>query len=176
MPWTNFADPDNIKIRGNDYKYTENAIFNSISPISFTSYHGVEFMENEFWDQLKPFVTTNKDGKHDYSKCIGKEIYSYDFISSSLNKEHAEDFSIGMNLTEHDKLESPLKESTVFKIKVSKDSKNLAYVSGFQLAHQENFLKVNNEWQIIFNIGSKFKIDNVYKEKNINVFEMTFLQ
>ena len=168
------ANPKNTKVKGSDWEYIESALSNSTSPISLTVYHGVEYMENEFWDQLKDFIIQKPNGKLDYSQVVGTTITSNGFISTSLNKTSIKGFANGFNWT-NDKYEPPLKEPAIFKINFYKGQKNVAYVSGFDLVKQNGFSMINLEEQFLINRNTQFKITNVYQENNINVFEMDLL-
>ena len=50
------------EIRGNDYKYLESALLKAIAPKQMIVYHGVEYMETEFYEQLKPYIQQTNSG------------------------------------------------------------------------------------------------------------------
>ena len=74
--WINLPDKgqkDSFFIRGSDWQFIQQALERAISPVSIIVYHGVEYQEVEFWDQLKEFISYNEQTKsYDYSKCKNK--------------------------------------------------------------------------------------------------------
>ena len=109
----------NLEIRGSDYKYISQALSRSKIPENTIAYHGVEYMEIEFWNQLKDFIKQNDDGSYDYSNCIGKTITSYGFISTSLSKSWVVHFAEGEDVNTGENI-LPLKEKFVFKVFIPK--------------------------------------------------------
>ncbi|MDE5599529.1 MAG: ADP-ribosyltransferase [Ureaplasma sp.] len=158
-----------LGILGKDYKYISESLTESSIPENTVAYHGVEFMEIEFWEQLKDFITENKNGTYDYSKCVGQTITSYGFISTSLDKEYVDEFSDGQDWVNGGNYK-PLKEDFVFKIFIPKNIKGTAYVSWF------NFMDTyDDEHQILIDRNSKFEIVNYYKDGKNNYFDLLFL-
>lgn len=154
-----------LEIRGTDYQYISNALSRSSLPENTITYHGVEFMENEFYTQLGLDKQTNVD----FSKCVGKTIQSYGFISTTIKKSHAVNWSAGYNWIE-DKDEPPFKEPFVFKIYIPKNIKGTAFVSWFDFVGTENY-----EDQILIDRNSKYEIVNYYKEGKTNFFDLLYL-
>ena len=182
-------------IRGSDYYLISQALNKAPAcPENIVLYHGVEYMEDEFYDQLKPYIHDNGDGSYDYSNCIGKTIKSYGFISTTFNKSYALNFCTGIVWTnDENQIKElfpngytishrnnlyylPIKSPAVFKINVPKESKNLAYVSGMKLSNGYK----NNEEQVLIDKDTSFRIDNVYTEHNssnvlVTIFDVTYL-
>ena len=157
-----------LSILGKDYKYISECLENSSIPENTISYHGVEFMEVEYWNQLKDYIT-EVNGKYDYSKCVGQNITSYGFISTSLDKKWASDFSEGEDWV-NGGYYLPLKDKFVFRIFIPKNINGVSYVSYF------NFMDTyNNEDQIIIDRNSEFKIVDYYKEGDNNYFDLLYL-
>lgn len=188
----NFCDGQTKKIRFDDYKLVSSALSKAPSwPTNLVVYHGVEYMEQEFYDQLKNYIVENGNGTYDYSKCIGKEITTYGFISTTFEKYHALDYCTGNIWTTdtnqinelfpngYDKNNLnylPLKSYAAFKINIPKGSKNLAYVSGMPGANGYE----NPERQVLIDRNTRFRIDNVHTEKNslnqlVTVFDVTYI-
>lgn len=169
----NLGNKQEFAIRGTDYKYIDQALFRAEVPRDLIVYHGVEFMENEFWDQLQQFITYNeKENKYDYSNCAGKEITSYGFLSTTTDKQIAVNFSNGFDWTQDvDTLKPPFKENMMFKIKLNKGQTGVGYISGFDIINGA----YQGEAQFLIKTNSKFKIDKVYKENDVNVFEITMI-
>ena len=130
-------------------------------------------MENEFWDQLQPFIKYQEDQKqYDYSNCVGQEITSYGFLSTTTDKMIAVNFSNGEDWTKDTHtFVPPLKEKAIFKIKINKDIEGVGYISGFDI--------IDGLWQgeaqFLIKTNSKFKIEKVTKENDVNVFELTMI-
>ena len=161
-----------LEIRGEDYKYIQNALNRAVSPLNFVVYHGVEFMEVEFYDQLKDYISLNNDGSFNYKNTIGKTIETLGFISTTFEYQEAYSFSYGGDwINGGDK--PPLKEPAIFKIYIEKGTKGVGYISDFVLNNNE----VNTEKQTLLNIGSKFKILDVYKDSNgINIWTLKMIK
>ena len=158
-----------MKIRGSDYKYIESSLQRSCLSVNTITYHGVEFMENEFYDQLKDYITGNDEEGYDYSNCVGKTITSYGFISTTLNYNAAITWSSGwdwINYVDN----PPLREPFIFKIFIPKNLMGVAYISDYNLNGTNNV-----ENQIIINRNSKFKILKWYRENGINIFEVELI-
>lgn len=86
------ADKQNAhEIRGSDYLFIEQALNKAIFPKETILYHGVEYMEIEFYEQLKDFIIKTEKG-YDYSQVVNKIIKSTGFISTTLNKNYALNF------------------------------------------------------------------------------------
>ena len=181
-------------IRGNDYHLISQALNKAPAcPENIVLYHGVEYMEDEFYDQLKNYIRVNDDGTYNYSNCIGKTIKSYGFLSATFDKPHAFNFSTGKVWTtdknqlseifsnsnvrnNHNLYHLPLKSPVAFKINVPKDSKNIAYVSG--MAGSNGYK--NNEYQVLIDKDTNFRIDNIHTEYNsskilVTIFDVTYL-
>lgn len=128
-------------------------------------------MENEFWDQLKDFVTYNEDTKqYDWSNTVGKELHSYGFLSIKVDKQIALNFSDGNHWTTDTK-RPPLKENAIFKINIPKDTWGVAYISGFNII--DNLYQ--GEAQYLIKANTKYIIKKIYKENNVNVFEIDMI-
>ena len=83
----NLENKDSFHLRGNDWQFVQKALERAVSPVSIIIYHGVEYQEVEFWDQLKDFITYNEKTKsYDYSKCKNKTITTLGFISTSTDR------------------------------------------------------------------------------------------
>ena len=181
-------------IRGNDYHLISQSLNKAPAcPENIVLYHGVEYIEDEFYDQLKNYIRVNDDGTYNYSDCIGKIIKSYGFLSTTFEKMHALDYSIqnvwttdknqlnelfpnGYSENDHNLYHLPLKMPVAFKINLPKGSKNLAYVSGMS---GSNGYK-NNEYQVLIDKDTSFRIDNVYTEYSsskilVTIFDVTYL-
>ncbi|MDE5617789.1 MAG: ADP-ribosyltransferase, partial [Ureaplasma sp.] len=167
----------NYEIRGSDFQYMELGISKAKSPsFDMVVWHGVEYMEVEFYEQLKSFILKDDDG-YDYSNCIGKIITSNGFISTTTMKDHAISFTDGNNWT-NNTFSPPLKSNVAFKVKIPKNSSGVGYVSGFPLTSYKlpsGFNPYNIEGQYIINRNSRFSIDNIYKEDITFIFEVTLL-
>lgn len=122
-------------------------------------YHGVEWLEKEFLNQLKKYIKHNKNGKN-YSQTIGKTIESYGYISASLEKKYAYSFVDGKNWITN-KIEPPLLEPAMFIINIKKGTKGVAWVSTpfTMMGH------LNTEEQILIKRNTKYKITNWQKDK-----------
>lgn len=167
----NLGDKQEIEVRGSDWKILQKSLLRAKTPFNITVYHGVEFMEIEFWDQLKNFITYDEDTKkYDYSNTVGKELHSYGFLSTTVDKQIALNFSNGNDWTTEN-LRPPLKESAIFKINIRKNTSGVGYISGFPVI--DNLFQ--GEAQYLIKANSKFIIKKVSKEKDINVFEMDMI-
>lgn len=157
-------------IRGEDYKYIDSALEKAIAPLDMTVYHGVEWLEKEFYDQLKDYIKDSKNGK-DYSQTIGKTIESFGYISTSLNKKYVIDFVDGKNWITN-KLEPPLLEPAMFLINIKKGTKGVAWVS-----NPFKFMGLaNSEEQVMIKRNVKYKIKDWNKDTNgVNVFTLDLL-
>ena len=64
-----------------------------------------------------------------------------------------------------------VEEKAIFKIKINKDQEGVGYISGFDI--------IDGLWQgeaqFLIKTNSKFKIEKVTKENDVNVFEMTMI-
>ena len=156
------------------YEFIQQALSKSTSPVSLVVYHGVEFMENEFYDQLKSNIKMI-NGENDYSNVVGKKIKTNGFISTTINKEWAQSFSDGSNWLNNNKKEPPFGEPVMFEISFKKGTDNIAYISGFPLIKQNGINMINSECSFLINIGSEFEITGIKKEGNVNIFEMNLL-
>ena len=65
----------------------------------------------------------------------------------------------------------PLKEKAIFKIKINKDQEGVGYISGFDIINGS----YQGEAQFLIKTNSKFKIEKVTKENDVNVFELTMI-
>ena len=166
-----FFPNNKLKVRGNDYKLIQQALQKSSLKENTVVYHGVEFMENEFYDQLKQFIKQDNNNNYDYSDCVGKEITSYGFLSTSLDKAKSKDYSVGEDWTDNGTLKPPLKSPFCFKIFIPKNIKGAGYISYFDFIDGVQ----NYEDQIMINKDSTFKIINYYKEGDVNFFDLILL-
>ncbi|MDE6289573.1 MAG: ADP-ribosyltransferase [Ureaplasma sp.] len=144
-----------LNVRGSDYKYISKSLDRAFLPENTVVYHGVEYMENEFYTQLEKYIIQNQDGSYDYSNCVRKTIKSNGFISTSLDKNWVVSFAEGENVTTGE-IELPLKEKFIFKIFIPKNITGAAYVSGFKMMGIENV-----EHQILIDRNSKFEIKKI---------------
>ena len=158
-----------FSILGKDYQLISNSLSDSSIPENTVTYHGVEFMEVEYWNQLKDYITQNSDGTYNYSNCKGQKITSYGFISTTLDKKWASDFSEGEDWVNGGKY-LPLKEKFVFKIFIPKNINGVAYTSYF------NFMDtINIEDQILIDRNAQFEIVDYYKDGENNYFDLLYL-
>ena len=167
----NIDNKNELEVRGNDWKKLQGALERAISPWNLIVYHGVEFMENAFWNQLEQFITYDETNKnYDYSNVVGKQIHSYGFLSTTTNKDIAKKFSQGYDWVEEN-IKLPLKEKGMFKIKIKQGTSGVAYISGFNIVNGV----VESESQFLIKADTKFNITNISKEADINVFEMEMI-
>lgn len=164
-----------LKINGNGYKEIDSSLERAVAPFNFQVKHGVEWLEVEFWDQLKNYITikqSSNDGStnYDYSKCVGKTITSYGYISTSIAKDFLFEFAEGKNWITGE-YQPPLKEPFLFKINILKGTKGVAYVSDYDLMGG-----YNTEEQVMIAKGRSYKIKKYYKENKLNIFEMDLIQ
>ncbi len=165
------------EIRGEDYQYVESALNKGESPFNLVVYHGVEWLETEYWDQLSEFITKDGNGNYDYSNCVGKTLTSYGWLSTTLNSRHAFSYSGGENWTKSTNSnlhtggpkEPPLKEPFVFKIKVPAGERGLAYISNFNLV---DGFTMNYESQVLIGRNKRFVIEAWKKSNGVNIFEL----
>lgn len=161
------------EIRGSDWKFAQNALLRAVVPENIIVWHGVEYQEDEFWDQLKDYIKLNSDGTYDYSQTVGKTIQSYGFISTTFNKAEAYEFSGGVNFSigsKNGEIHMPLKEKAVFEIKLRKNDKGAAYLADFDFAGT-----TNNENQVLIQKDSKYKITNWHKDGDVNIFDVDYV-
>ena len=160
------------EIRGNDYKYLESALLKAIAPKQMIVYHGVEYMETEFYEQLKPYIQQTNSG-YDYQKCVGKTIESYGFISTSLSFKIAYRFLNWVPSTRNVMEHNPLKEPVIMVINIPKGYVGAAFLGNF------NFAGIKaDQWypenQVLINRNCKFLIKAVLKPsfngKTVNMF------
>lgn len=166
-----FQCDDNL-IRGSDYKYLESAISKGQSPnFDLYVYHGVEYMENNIYKQLEPFI--NGDN---FSGCIGKKFNSPGFISTTTNKNYCIEFSNGYNWNT-DQFEPPFKTNVVFKILVPKNTNGVAYISGQRLTKHRtlSICHTNVENQFVINMNRDYLVTGVDKIDNTQILEVTLL-
>ncbi|MDE6473059.1 MAG: ADP-ribosyltransferase [Ureaplasma sp.] len=178
----NFKANEPKTIFGSDYQYVVSGLNKAISPdFEFDVYHGVEYQEIEFWEQLKNLISQNQDETYDYSKIVGQTITSYGFISTTLVQSYADNFfdwRPHYDNYNHNLPSNPLKEPVLFKIKIQANTKGVAYLSNYDFA---GFGTSSTEQQVLINKDKQFKIDSVSKIKNsdnkiINLFEVTLLK
>ena len=161
------------EIRGEDYKLVDSALDKAIYPENGTLYHGVEYQEIEFWDQLKDFIIQKSNGEYDYSQTIGKTIQSYGWISTSLDKNYAMGFAESWRPSYNDEWPSdiiennPLKERVLFVINIKQGYRGAAYLANFDFG---GFGEGAQENQVLIKRNCKFKINDVKKEGNTNLF------
>ena len=94
----------------------------SKTPQEMIVYHGVEYIEVKFYEQLKPYINKTSNG-YDYSKCIGKTIQSYGFVSTSLSLKIAYRFlnwKLAINNTNTSIEYNPLKEPAIMIVNILK--------------------------------------------------------
>ncbi len=156
-------------VYGEDYKYITQALSRAEFPYEYITYHGVEYMENEFYDQLKDFITGDDLNGYNYSNCVGRTITSYGFLSTSISRVEAIRYCDGWNW-ENSEINLPLKEKFVFEIKIPKGMIGAAYLADFPLSGIPN---ADN--QILFSLNSKLKIKEWYKENDVNFFKMDLI-
>ena len=167
------------EIRGDDYKLVDSALNKAIYPRNDILYHGVEYQEIEYWDQLKNLITQNSDGSYDYTKCIGQTIISYGWISTSLDKDYALGFAENWRPSYNDEWPSqiiennPLKERVMFEIHIKKNYNGAAYLANFDFA---DFGDGSTENQVMIKRNCKFKINKIYKENNTNIFVVDLIE
>lgn len=170
----------NKEIRGNDYKKMEDGLNKATFPYDYKVFHGVEYQEIEFYDQLKNFMDKNADGSYSYDRCIGQDIYSYGFLSTSVSRTEALEYCDGYVFNDMNKpwgegeFFLPLKEEVLFEINIPKNYKGAAYLADF------NFVGyVNPDNQVLINRNCKLHINDVKKEKHngkiINIFDLDLL-
>ncbi len=181
-------EANKVKILGSDYKYIDLALDKAKAPLNLTVYHGVEFMETEFYNQLQDNIIRQPDGKYDYTNCVGKTITSHGWLATSVIADYAKNWSDGSNFTDDiiTDNEPPLKDYVCFKINIPKDSPGVASIEGLPLMNwtkanfdYPNFYAIDQNWegQTLIKRNTSFTIQNVTKEYNsrlgtINVFEM----
>ncbi|MGL4343284.1 MAG: ADP-ribosyltransferase [Metamycoplasmataceae bacterium] len=163
----NLDSKNAYEIRGSDYKYIESALLKANYPIDDILWHGVEYMETEFYEQLEKYIIKTNYG-YDYSGVVGQVITSNGFLSSSLSKKVATDFfgwrpnyEWPTDLIEN----NPLKEPVVFKINIKRGYNGAAFLSNFDFA---GFGNGSKEQQVLINRGAKLKINSVWSEKNFS--------
>ncbi len=179
-----------VEIRGTDYTYVDDALSRAEAPLNLIVYHGLEFMETEFYDQLAPFISV-KDGDYDYKNCVGKQITSYGWLATSTLSSIAKNWSKGYNWVQEFKGfntdQPPLKEPAFFKIKIPHGSKGVASLEGWPLMkwtpqnfEYPNFFAIDQNWegQTLIHRNSTFTIDSVqevYVDGTgwANMFEIT---
>ncbi len=149
-----------MRLRGSDYHYISEALRTMPFETNYVTYHGVEPMELEFYEQLKPFATIQEDGWYDFSKAIGQTITSYGFISTSIIEDEALQYVD--NWMGNSVAELALKVPTMFVIHVPK-----GYPAAHYLADFEWMGRVNIDNQILIDKDCKFKINNITKEKKM---------
>lgn len=152
------------EINGDGYKYIDSALKKATAPRDFQVYHGVEWLEKEYYDQLKDYINGN-----DFSGIVGQTITSHGFFSTTFNWNEARNFSYGYNWTT-DKDEPPLGVSAVFTVNVKKGTNGVAYVSGVDLAGG-----VNDEQQMLINRNSTFEITKAKYENELLSVELDLL-
>lgn len=163
-------------LRGSDYKYMEQALSRAIFPYNYKVYHGVEYQEDEFYDQLKNYIVKTENG-YSYENCIGKTITSYGFISTSISRDEALEYCDGYIFNDLSQewgqgyFHLPLKEEVLFEINIPKGYIGAAYLADFVFCGEKNPDK-----QVLINRNCSFKIINVYKENGKNIFELDLIK
>lgn len=170
IPNSGFLENVEYEINGNGYKYIISALEKAETKFDMQVFHGVEFMEVEFWDQLNKYVKNGVNGL-DFSKTIGQKIESYGFLSTTLDIKYAYPFVNGNDWTDNNISKPPLKEPTLFIINIKKNTKEVAYVSGY------NFMDVAiTEDQVLINKNKQYLIKDWYKDdKGVNIFTLDML-
>lgn len=169
------------EIRGIDYKYMVSGLAKAELPWDQITWHGVEYMEVEWYEQLKDYIILNQDGTYNYTNCIGKNIQSHGFLSTTLKKEYATNFFDWRPSYEWNtdlEFKPPLKEKVAFKIHMKKGYKGAAYLGTFDFAGFNEICHMqSSEQQILINKGACFHINNVWKENInnniVNIFDVT---
>lgn len=156
------------EVRGSDYKKISTALQRAVFPYNYEVYHGVEYQEDEFYDQLKTYIKY-ENGKYDYSGIVGQTITSYGFISTSLNREEAFEYCDGWNWNDNS-IHLPLKEKVVFIINVPEGTKGAAYLADFLWSGSPN-----NDNQVLIDKDVQFTITKVGKEGDVNTFYMDMI-
>ncbi len=167
-------------VNGGDYKYAVSGLNKAIFPYDLRVYHGVEYLEIEFWDQLKDFAVDLGNGSWDYSNSIGSELECYGFFSTTLDRNEAARYSEGWNYYD-DSHFLPLKQEALFVVDIPRGYKGAAYLADFYFSGT-----VNNDNQVLINKNCKFSIKDVKKEnywvgknnsqwKEVNVFYLDLL-
>lgn len=159
---------EHLDIRGADYQLISESLKDASIPANTVVYHGVEFMEDEFYNQLQALIQKNGDD-YDYSKCVGQTITSYGFISTTFDKSMSEAFCDGYNWIDGSN-HLPLKEKFIFKIYIPGNVKGAAYVSYFDFMGSQN-----TDDQILIDRNSEYKILKTYKNGDINYFDLLYL-
>ncbi len=165
-----------FSIKGSDYSYCASGLEKSIFPIDCQVYHGVEYLETEYWEQLKDYAVDLGNNSWDFSKAIGKQIECYGFFSTSLDKVEAAQYCDGWNWNDDKFQLLPLKQEAIFVIDIPKGYKGAAYLSDFDFSGTKN-----NDNQVLINKNCKFLIKDIKKEnlfvgvtnsdlKQVNVF------
>lgn len=161
------------EVRGVDWTFIQDALVRAVVPENIIVWHGVEYQEDEFWNQLKDYIKLNSDGTHDYSQTVGKTIESYGFISASFNKAKAYEYSDGTIFSldsKNGQIHMPLKEKAVFEIKLRKNNKGAAYLADFDFSGT-----INYENQVLIKKDSKYKITGWHKEGDVNIFDVDYV-
>ena len=148
-------------------------------PYSYKVYHGVEYQEIEFYEQLKDYIDV-KNGSYSYNRCVGKKITSYGFLSTSVSRTEALEYCDGYVFNDLNKPWGegeyflPLKEEVLFEINIPKNYIGAAYLADFNFCGY-----VNPDNQVLIKRNCELLIKNVYKEKhnnkNINIFELDLI-
>lgn len=163
-----------LEYRGNDFQYISNALQRAKTPCNLVVYHGVEFMENEFYDQLKDYITGNDEEGYDYSNCVGKTITSYGYLSTSLSIKVVSEYTWG-NDWMHGGIHLPLKEPFIFRIKIKKDTTGCGYMSGYPIMNSP-YDSCDEASQILLDKNKSFKILGYYKlDDGNNLFELEMI-
>ncbi|WP_156940235.1 ADP-ribosyltransferase [Mycoplasmoides alvi] len=169
-------------IRGNDYKLVEKALDKAIYPWDDVVWHGCEYMETEFYDQLKPYINFDANtNSYDYTRCVGKTITSNGFISTSISKESALNYlgwlpgvnNFGApewhtNITNP----HPLKSPVAFKIHIPAKYRGAAYLADFDWAN----MGPNYDNQVLINRHCQFTITKVWKENGVTFFDVNLIK
>lgn len=165
----------NLNYYGSDYRFISLALCRAFSPCNLIVYHGVEFMEDEFYDQLKDYIKYDElNNDYDYSECVGKTITSYGFLSTSFSIKVVDEYTNG-NDWMHGGIHLPLKEPFIFRIKIKKGIQGIGYMSGYPLMNSP-YDSTDEAAQILIDKNKSFKIVNYFKMSNgNNVFEMELL-
>ncbi len=161
-------------VRGSDYKYVDSAIDKAVSPINLIAYHGVEYMETEFYDQLKDNITQLPNGEYNYQNCIGKTITSYGWLSCTLRWSWAYNYSYGEDWTSNPvKYIPPLKEPAMFRIKIPTHSIGVSYVSNWEYVKNA---QINREQSVMIARNKSYIIENWEKDNNgVNIFDIKLI-
>ena len=160
---------------GGGYIYISSALQKATAPEDLVVYHGVEFMEVEFYNQLKDYIVGNDKDGYDYSNCAYKikidlsrediidMLDSMCFIQIEYSNELiSKTFLLGksdyksLNLNQYKKFSYGLVSTTLMNdgnLQIRKDAQ-VQYID--QMCMIDGYLKIDDETD--FSLKSKHKI------------------